>query len=148
MIIVSTRKNFIDADHICENRVIKEIELVERPRDIKIPEESLNDDEFLEKLSGNKILIIVHGYNNTFKKIIKTYRKITAELGYKYDHIIGFAWAGGNHIDDFYRAKRKVDGVGDELRDIIDLLNTKLKTIDIMVHKDAVPRSLKKKLGM
>jgi len=134
MIVISTRKDFTDADHLCENRVIKEITLPVNVRDVEIPNKSLSDNEFINKLTGEKILIIVHGYNNPFKKILKTYKKIIAELNNEYDHIIGFAWAGGNHINDYYRAKDKIDGVGDELKNIIDLLVNNSKIVDVMAH--------------
>jgi len=134
MIIISTRKKFTDPDHLCKKKVTKEIDLTVNIKDIKIPEEELNDEELLNKLSNTRILIIVHGYNNNFKKTMETYKKIYRNLKNDYDHIIGFMWAGGDHFVDYYTAKEKLYGVGHELRYVLNLLKENNKKVDIMAH--------------
>ncbi len=134
MIIISTRKDFVNDDKANHTYVIKEIETRVKRRDLNIPQHDIEDDEFISKITGDKVLIVVHGYNNKFKEIIKTFNGIEDELSSSYDHIIGFAWSAGDRFVDYYTAKNKVEDAGDELREILDMLKDSGKTVDVMAH--------------
>jgi len=135
MIIISTRKKFVNPDRGIEDYAVKEYELNEEGKHLLINEFSKSD--FYNEVTGNKILILVHGYNNDFEDALCTYKQIEDKLitnGNYYDHIIGFIWQGNDKPYEFVRAKHSVKKVGYELHLVLDKMISMGKQVDVMAH--------------
>ncbi len=135
MIIISTRKNFTDPDKGIEDYAIREYALIEDGKHELTNELSKND--FYNKVTGNKVLILMHGYNNDFEDALCTYKQIEKKIAdndINYDHVIGFIWQGNDKPYEFLKAKHSVKKVAHELHKVLDKLISMHKQVDIMAH--------------
>lgn len=151
MYIISTRANFINPDDNHKNAagiVVPQI----READIrsgKIGNKNITD--LPARLAGKRVLILIHGYNNTWDNVRGAYnilstnfRNILAKhTPSQYDEIVGFIWPGGDSALEYGKAKKRVKAHFESLANLIlELVSEKTEdnkpriktTIDIMAH--------------
>ena len=129
MLIISSRENFVDADHLARRNEVREIDLPSY--------RAINYDLDLPKiLSGKKVLILVHGYNNDQIEIYDAYNSIEQTISTllpgKYDYIIGYAWPGGDSGKSWWYAKKKAEGAAQLFGELLNSLSC--SAIDVMSH--------------
>jgi esterase/lipase superfamily enzyme len=134
MIIISSRKNFWDADEMQFKHDIKHINL-------DIPEtlpNSMSEDDFLTNVKDKRILLLVHGYNTNAKDVADAYKKIEAHINVyaknQYDLILGYAWAGGDDFYDYFSAKTRADATSPLFRRLLEQISNEASCLDVMTH--------------
>ncbi|GLS27385.1 alpha/beta hydrolase [Marinibactrum halimedae] len=134
MIIISARKSFDNADVLGAAHKIKEIDL-SNDKEIRTIE---SEKKLISELSGKKVLILVHGYNNEQDEVYDAYsiieRKISKHLSTTYDAIIGYSWPGGDNRLDWWAAKSRANSVARQFRFLLEMIGEKAVAIDVMSH--------------
>jgi esterase/lipase superfamily enzyme len=142
MIIISSRDDFINPDRLLpEGHLIKEIDM----RDDSIVR-SIELDELATELSGRKICMLVHGYNNEHEEVRDAYEiieeNISQALPGNYDAVIGYSWPGGDRKLEWRDAKARANAVGRRFRMLLERLSQNT-TIDLISHSLGARVSLK-----
>ncbi len=151
MLIVSSRKNFIDTDkmhhghdHSLEH-LYKNIDLSKIFADDD--EAYLSEDDFFTQLNGKvdgkNILVLIHGFNSRHDKVFSSYQMIEKNMhkyctGH-YDYIIGYLWPGGDHWWEWWCVRRHVHKSVARFQDFIQTLSAGMVSagtnqIDINSH--------------
>ena len=135
MIIISVRKGFWDNNEISRSDEIRKIAIGSLP---KFDGPKLTQNNFLDELSGKKVLLLVHGYNNLSDDVLRAYgiieAKIKAFTATHYDMVIGFAWPGGDDPLDYFAAKRQSSAVAPRLGGWLAKIKPKAARLDLMTH--------------
>ena len=144
MIIISSRKNFVDADHLAIENKVRSIDLVSN--------QLLDNDIDLNKiLLDKKVLVLVHGYNNKQNEIYNAYKTIEDNVlkysNEEYDHIIGQSWPGGDKASEWWSAKAKVEGAAILFFDLLKKLSHVCASLDVMSHSLGAAVTLHALLG-
>ncbi len=135
MIIISSRKNFVDCNEVSLTHDIKNIDLV-NPNPA-VPSIGIND--FLAQIAGRRVLLLIHGYNNDFLDIVRSYRSIeaaaTLNIKNQYDFVVGYTWAGGDDISDYPAAKRRAGSISSLFSPLLQSISaTTGGQLDVMAH--------------
>lgn len=138
MLMISARKDFWDSNALSDSDEI---------RDVVLMDESLGDTmsevDFLSRINGKRVLMLIHGYNNEEDDVVRAYdiieRKANSMLKSAsgeaiYDTIIGYTWPGGDDGLDYFAARRKSGAVAPRVDRWLAKMTTVAKTIDIMSH--------------
>jgi esterase/lipase superfamily enzyme len=133
MIIVSSRKDFDDPDHISKaGHTAKEIELSTNT------EKSFDISKLPAKINNKKVLILVHGYNNEQHEVYDAYQiieqKIKAHAPGMYDFVIGYSWPGGDRGLEWWQGKSRANSVARIFRFLVEEMSNSAKAVDIMSH--------------
>lgn len=131
MIIVSNRKNFTNSDI---ERSGLEIRNITADSCDKVP-----FDDFLVQIHGQKVLILVHGYNNNFEQVIDAYEIIERKMKNVSPNtmVIGFAWPSGDAVFDWWSAKAQANSSGTHLAMLLNKIkesSSEPTVLDIMSH--------------
>jgi esterase/lipase superfamily enzyme len=142
MIFISSRDDFTNPDRLRpEGHLIKEINLSD---DSTIRSVELNN--LAEELSGKKICMLVHGYNNEHEEVREAYeiieKNINSHLPGAYDAVIGYSWPGGNRALEWWDAKSRANAVARRFRMLLEQLSQQT-TIDLISHSLGARVSLK-----
>lgn len=135
MLIVSSRKDFTDPDHLSDEDQVRNIpDHVNASNYTKITKQY-----FLNIISNKKILVLVHGYNNRHKKVLEAYDIIKEKvINYiddnAYDEIIGYSWPGGDHKHEYFSAKNRSDEAAIRLLNLLIDMKNKNSTMDVLAH--------------
>ena len=111
MLIVSCRKDF-DHDYECANNQIADIDLTDHAEKVD-PADILGsvEDRLNSFKPKQKVLLLIHGYNNTFGQVKDAY-KVIRDNHQKWtrfhDIIIGFTWPGGKEWFDYEERNESV----------------------------------------
>ena len=135
MYIISSRLNFSNADDLLPSgHIIREIDL----RDDSLVGSFSDIDELLPNISGRRVLMLVHGYNNEQDEIYDAYsiieEKVRTHLGSKYDDIIGYIWPGGDSRLEWSPAKRSANAIARRFRLLVRCLAQSASSFDLMSH--------------
>ena len=142
MIIISSRDNFINSDRLLpEGHIIREVNLSD---DSTIRTIELKD--LLKELSGKRICLLVHGYNNEHEEVREAYeiieKNINRILPEGYDEVIGYSWPGGDQKLEWWDAKSRANAVARRFRILLEQLSQKT-IIDLISHSLGARVSLK-----
>lgn len=134
MIIISSRKSFNDPDTLkAHGHKYKEIDF---STDLAIRE--LQEEELLNQISGKRVLLLIHGYNNEQDEVYDAYTvindKISEHTHNKYDCVIGYTWPGGDKGIEWYASKSRANSVARRFRFLISALSQQADILDIMSH--------------
>lgn len=104
----------------------------------RIRADPISEEDLRREVQGEKILVVVHGYNNEFEDIPRAFDMIEARrrryLSDYYDRIIGYTWPGGDDPTDYIKAKRRSGVVAPRLAANLRRLGDAADTIDVMSH--------------
>ncbi|NOG47121.1 MAG: DUF726 domain-containing protein [Calditrichaeota bacterium] len=135
MLIISSRKNFDDPDNLSKKgHLFKKIDLTSDSeiKDFK------NEEEFIDEIKKQRVLLIVHGYNNEQDEVYDAYSviesKVNQHLQNEYDLVIGYSWPGGDKGLEWWSSKRRANSVARRFRRLIENISEKVETLDIMSH--------------
>lgn len=121
-LVMSDRSQFWDADTIsAETKVIEKGKV-----------KNVNFAEF----TGKKVLLLVHGFNNTAEEALATYSEINKHLSTLglYDTIIGYLWPGYNSRTEYFSAEKNAETLAARLRLHLSLLATFAIKVDLLAH--------------
>lgn len=143
MIIISSRKNFNDSDHLSTSgHLMKEIDLA---NDNVLRDLTMQD--LVTELQGKTVLVLVHGYNNEQFEVYDAYKviedKINALAPGLYDYIIGYSWPGGDQGLEWWQGKSRANAVARLFRSLIEGISINANAVDLMSHSLGARVSLK-----
>lgn len=134
MIIISSRHKFFQASKIGKQIRIKDVDLLDpRYQNCK----DVDEKDLISRVTGKKIAILIHGYNNRFPGLCNTYHQIETQLkkyNLSYGTVIGFAWPGGKNIFSFWRAKKRANQLKDMQADLIYKITNSADSVDVIAH--------------
>lgn len=142
MIIISSRQDFTNSDNLLsEGHIVREVNLTNDSTT-----KTYSIDQLVAKVSGKRICILVHGYNNEFFEVCDAYQimesKILNDLPGVYDEVIGYTWPGGDHKLEWWGAKSRANAVARRFRQLLESLSEK-SAIDLISHSLGARVSLK-----
>lgn len=112
------------------------------------------------QIKDKKILLVVHGFNNTAQDALESYRTVARhveslkDVGGEalYDCVIGYLWPGYDSKLEYYHARRHAVKLKEKMQEHLQLLLTHAAKIDVMAHSmgnrlmfEALNMPLKKK---
>ena len=135
MYIISSRNNFSNPDDLLPSgHIIREIDL----RDDSLTGSFSDIDELLPIISGRKLLMLIHGYNNEQDEIYDAYsiveEKVRTHLDSEYDEVIGYIWPGGDSKLDWQPAKRSANAIARRFQQLVRRLAQSALSLDLMSH--------------
>lgn len=91
------------------------------------------------QFQGGRVLVLVHGYNNTEEDAAGSYHKIMQYLAQAggsglYTHVIGYLWPGYDDCYDYFAAKEDVEKVVGRMSGHLDTLSSVAESVDILAH--------------
>ena len=144
MILISARENFWSDTELAVKDSIKEVDLVGKNSSMDITANS-----FWPQVEDQRILLLVHGYNNepedvhnAYAVIEKHVKQIKSEKE-TYDHVIGYIWPGGDDRFDYYAAKTRANALARRFGIWLQEMQVHNVTVDIMGHSMGVRVVLK-----
>ena len=135
MILISARENFWSDTELAVKDSIKEVDLVD-----KLPSINMHEYTFWERVEGQRILLLVHGYNNEPEDVHNAYAVIEKHVtqfkpnNAAYDHVIGYIWPGGDDRFDYYSAKTRANALARRFGIWLQEMQVHNVTVDIMGH--------------
>ncbi len=134
MFLISSRRGFTS------NKAFSNTDLVSIIGDVKT-RVLTTEERFLSHILSEKILLIVHGFNNPFSYILPEYMQLREQyknqLGNHYDYIVGYTWPAGESEIDYFQAKKNTDTAANRLNDWLCKLDDINCTVDIAGHSMA-----------
>jgi esterase/lipase superfamily enzyme len=130
LMVMSDRDHFWDADKTAAQTEISWDSLPNEP--------SLDIGELKDK----KVLLVVHGFNNTAVEAMKTYRSIAdhfaplkdADGKPLYDIVVGYLWPGYQNKLDYYAARKHAFELKDKMKSHLDFLSSIAAKVDVLAH--------------
>lgn len=91
------------------------------------------------EVKDGKVLLLVHGYNNSEEDAMKTYNNIfqylaDAEGTEEYTHVIGYLWPGCDSSIEYFEAKKNAVQLAPRMSAILDRLSTSCSSVDVLAH--------------
>jgi len=140
MLFISTRKNFWDSKSIPDYDEMKEVNLSDMTTG-----PGLDADWRIRGWENKRILILVHGYNNTAKNVQEAYCDIynnCRDIVLKndgtqiYDEIVGYVWPGEDNFLEFDKAVNLAEKSAERLRFWIEKIKSTANnvTLDVFTH--------------
>jgi esterase/lipase superfamily enzyme len=138
MYMVSCRREFWSATEFSTADEIRELDLTGSGQGPAVPPAS-----FLSSMTGKRVTVLVHGYNNEQRDVLDSYNTIDEQMrllgflgrsGAQYDALIGFAWPGGGTGVSFPFARGRAADAAPRLRQLLAALQGAGATVDINSH--------------
>ncbi len=110
--------------------------------------EELNTTSHLESMPnfsecmGKRVLMLIHGFNNTADDALTTYHLVNEHFSHLqdesgqelYDVIIGYLWPGDDKKSDYFDAKKHADLLANRMKESISHLASQALKIDLFAH--------------
>lgn len=142
MILISARENFWSDTKLA---VVDKIKNVDLNGDKK--SKDINEEKFLSEISGKRVLVLVHGYNNEPEDVHNAYAIIESKIAKltanQIDQVIGYIWPGGDDPLDYFAAKRRANALARRFGIWLQKMEGNNATIDLMGHSMGVRVILK-----
>lgn len=135
MLLVSSRADFWSSTNFSDEDAIGDVAL-ESPSTSR--DRNMTRAEYLESLAGRKVLLLVHGYNNTEDAVALAYARIERAakkaFGRHYDVITGYTWPGGAIGLSYPVARSRANAAGPRLAGWIRQIARAAASLDVMSH--------------
>lgn len=135
MLLISSRQDFWSSTNFSERDAVKDV-VLENPSTAQ--DRDLTEAEYLSALTGRRVLLLVHGYNNTEDAVSLAYARIERAsrkfLGRKYDVITGYTWPGGAIGLAYPVARSRANTAGPRFAVWIRKISRVAASLDIMSH--------------
>jgi esterase/lipase superfamily enzyme len=136
ILLVSRLLVMSDREHIWEaDKLSKETQIVW---------DGMKDQATLDakQLKDQKILLVVHGFNNSAKDAMQTYRTVAdhiaalrdAEGNALYDLVVGYLWPGYENKLEYYSAKEHAIKLKEKMKDHLVFLASQAAKVDVIAH--------------
>ncbi len=89
-----------------------------------------------QQLAGKRVLLLVHGFNNSASEAQTTYREIFSYLDELdlYDVVIGYFWPGYDNPLAYYFAKNNAERLSSRMTTNLHALAEHAQKVDVMAH--------------
>jgi len=96
----------------------------------------------IKKLKDKKVLLVVHGFNNSSKDAMESYRTVADHIAALkdgdgngiYDLVIGYLWPGYDNKLEYFAAKKHTTQLKEKLQDHLIFLSSMAAKVDILAH--------------
>lgn len=132
--VISSRKGFYKAGKISRIDRIKVINLVD-PRPAN--NSTMSNQTFKSKIKNKHVVLLIHGYNNTFQRVCDAYLRITNQLitnKVPFDIVVGYVWPGGSEKLYYWSAKKRAMQLSSRIGKLIKEISKEAKQVDIIAH--------------
>ncbi|MCK5132918.1 MAG: alpha/beta hydrolase [Candidatus Sabulitectum sp.] len=132
--IVSSRKRFYKAGEISKRDKVKLVNLADPRRSIN---KAASMQDFIDGIRDKHVVILVHGYNNTFEKICDAYLRVTSQLvtnEVPHDTAVGYIWPGGTKKLNYWPAKRRARQLSKRMGKLLAGISASASQVDIIAH--------------
>lgn len=132
--IISSRKRFYKAGEVSNRDKVKLVNLVDPRRSTNKP---VSMSSFTDDIRDKHVVVLVHGYNNTFEKICDAYLRISSQLitnQVPHDTVVGYIWPGGTKKLNYWPAKRRARQLSKRMGKLLATISTSASTVDIIAH--------------
>jgi esterase/lipase superfamily enzyme len=121
-LVMSDRSQFWDAD-----KISNQTKVIEAGK-----EANVNFAEFI----GKRVLLLVHGFNNSSEDAMNTYNQINKNLSSfnLYDTVIGYLWPGYGNRLEYFSAEKNAKALADRMRLHLNLLSFFATEVDLLAH--------------
>jgi len=144
MLMISSRERFWDPIHFSRTDGIRDVLLENPSAGVDTP---VTEAEYLDAVRGRKMLLLVHGYNNTEDDVSLAYARIAAAAKHhfktRYDVITGYTWPGGSLRIGYPIARARANAAGPRLAVWIRKVARVAASLDIMCHSLGARTALK-----
>ncbi|HEX7085729.1 MAG TPA: alpha/beta hydrolase [Vicinamibacterales bacterium] len=135
MLLVSSRLDFWNCTEFSETDAIRDVVLEDPSTAV---DRDLSEAEYLAALKAQRVLLLVHGYNNTEDDVNLAYarieRTVRSTFGKEYDVVTGYTWPGGAIGTSYPIARSRANTAGPRLATWIRKIAGAAKALDIMCH--------------
>ncbi len=132
--IISSRKRFYRPGEIAKQDKVKMVNLVDPRRSAN---KAISMKNFEDSIRGKHVVILIHGYNNTFEKICDAYLRVTSQMVINkvpHDMVIGLIWPGGNKKLYYWSAKRRAAQLSKRIGKLLTNISKSASQVDIIAH--------------
>jgi esterase/lipase superfamily enzyme len=138
MFIVSCRKDFWSTTDFSGGLDIRDLDMTGDGSGA-----SVTSATFLQAITGKRVMVLVHGYNNDRLDVLDSYGTIERRMrllnflggaNAPYDAVIGFVWPGGSVRLSFPFARARADESAPHLARLLGNLRGANATIDLNTH--------------
>lgn len=96
----------------------------------------------MKECEGKRVLMLIHGFNNTAGSALSTYQVIEEQISLLkdqagsdlYDIIIGYLWPGNDHPIEYFQAKEHVEKAALRMTSTMKQLASSALSVDIFAH--------------
>ncbi len=135
MYFISSRVNLDNEDRIAAKDTYWNVTV---KRGMATKRKRISRSEFSAAMRKKYVLLLVHGYNNEFEDVVRSYdiirRNTKVHLARYYDEVVGYTWPGGDDPLDWYGAKRRAGSVGARFGHLLNSLSSRATVVDVMSH--------------
>lgn len=135
MLMVSSRKEFWSATEFADEDAIRDV-VLDDPNPAVDTE--VSEAEYLARLEGKKILLLVHGYNNTEDDVTLGYARVLAAtqkyVPGQYDLVTGYTWPGGELGISYPIARSRANSAAPRLARWLKKVAAAAGAVDVMSH--------------
>jgi esterase/lipase superfamily enzyme len=135
MLMISSRKDFWSATEFADADDTRDVVLTNPDPASDTP---VSEAELLARVAGRRVLLLVHGYNNTEDDVSLAYARIeratTTMVAGKYDVIVGYTWPGGALGLSYPIARARANTAGPRVAPWLTKLRKKAAALDVMTH--------------
>jgi hypothetical protein len=144
MLMISSREGFWSATDFSDVDAIQDVVLEDPSPDVDNP---VSEADYLAALGGRKVLMLVHGYNNSEEDVNLAYARIEAatkkHAAKRYDVVTGYTWPGGALGFAYPIARARANAAGPRLAAWIRKVASAADSLDIMSHSLGARTALK-----
>jgi len=138
MLIISSRKNFWEPNSFSNNEAVRDIDLT-IPSD---PGTDISDADLLAAVTGKRLHLLIHGYNNDETAIRSSYAIIESMMGAQglvgpaapYDMVLGYVWPGGDLGISYVFAKKRAEKAALRISPLLLSIASVASALDINTH--------------
>jgi esterase/lipase superfamily enzyme len=138
VIIISSRKNFWEPNSFSNSEAVRDIDLMV-PND---PGTNISDAELQAAVTGKRLHLLIHGYNNDEAAIRESYGVIETMMSTQglvgpaapYDMVLGYVWPGGELGISYVFAKRRAEKVAPRVQTLLLSIASVAAALDINTH--------------
>jgi esterase/lipase superfamily enzyme len=135
MLMISSRRDFWSATEFADVDDTRDVVLTDANPASDTP---ISEAELLARVAGQRVLLLVHGYNNTEDDVSLAYARIEHAIGTmvagKYDLVVGYTWPGGALGLSYPIARARANTAGPRVAPWLTRLARKAASLDVMSH--------------
>jgi esterase/lipase superfamily enzyme len=132
--VVSSRRKYYNAGEVSRADRVRLVNLAD-PR--RANNKAVSMKSFIGSIGGRRVVLVIHGYNNTFEEICDAYLRISYQLdtcGFDYDSMVGYVWPGGTKKLSYWPARKRARQVSKRLGRLIKKMSASAVQVDIVAH--------------
>lgn len=138
MLLINSRSNFHAADAFAPSDQVRAFPVGLSAPTRLAAARPLAPPDAVRHLAGQRVLVLVHGYNHTVEDAIQLYQTVHQTVRRRfseaYDAVVGYTWPAGASRLAYFAAKSRVDHAGCRLRRWLEGLWAAGCTVDIAGH--------------